>query len=295
MFALKSSALHLARSRLLHFVVLGLVVWKLAPVRAREREVVVDAPAVADAIRAEQARLSRALTAEEKQRVMAVLVADEVLYREGARLGIGGDDAIVRARVADRMRSHLLGSAPPAALTSDEVRGEASRTAARMPMRVHLRLAFVSKDRADAAAASDALARSLFASPEVTAPYGGDRAPTEPEGWWLEEDLARIAGASVARAAMETAVGTWSSPAASTWGFYIVRPLERRPPTADELMDVATANVRRRRQADAVDRAVSRVAADYAIRVQVPAGEPAFDPSVARAAIGSAARNDGVD
>jgi hypothetical protein len=193
------------------------------------------------------------------------------------------------------MRSHLLGSAPPASLTSDEVRGEAARTAARMPMRVHLRFAFVSKDRPDAAAASDVLARTLSVAPEGAAPYGGDRAPIEAEGWWLEEDLARVAGASVARVAMETTVGKWSSPSASTWGFYIVRPLERRPPTAEELMEVAAANVRRKKQADAVDRAISRVAPDYAIRVHVPAGEPAFDPSVARPATGSAVRNEGVD
>ena len=288
---LRSALVHLGRNRLVHFVVLGALLWKLAPTRDAERDVVVEASAIADAVRAEQARVARPLTGDEKQRVMASLASEELLYREGLRLGIGGDDAIVRARIAERMRMHLA-SASATTVGADEVRVEAERAATRMPARVRLAVAFVSKDRLDAVPASDALSLALARSPDVAPPYGGDRAPIDAGKWWLQDDLARAAGPSVARAAMETAVGSWSSPIASTWGFYIVRPLERRSPTPEEAMEAAAESVRRRKQAEAVSRAVARIASDYAVTVRAPAGEPAFDP---RSLSATSGRGEGVD
>lgn len=281
------------RSRVVQFFAVGLVVWKLAPAPLGAREVVVDSGVVANALRNEQARIARPLTTDEKQRVMADLVADEVLLREGLRLGIGVDDPIVRGRIADRMRGHLEASSP-ALVTADEARSEAALEAARMPMRVRLAVAFVSKDRPDATSDADMMARSLARSPDTGPPYGGDRAPIEALATWSEDELARLAGASVARAALETPVGAWSAPIATAWGFYLVRPVERRAATPDEALATATASVRRRKQAAAMERTVARLASDYVVTVQSPAGEPAFDARAA-ATGGAAGAHGGVD
>jgi len=73
---------------------------------------------------------------------------------------------------------------------------------------------------------------------------------------------------------METAIGTWSAPIASSWGFYLVRPLERRGPTAAEAMDAAAAEVRRKKSADAVARSIARMAADYEVIVRSHPARP---------------------
>jgi hypothetical protein len=267
----------LARNRLSQFLAIGLVLWALSPRAQREREVLVESGVVAEAMRLEQARVARPLTPDEKQRVMRELVEDEVLFREGLRLGIGTDDAIVRARIAERMRGHLE-SATLAPVTPEEVREEAEGEAALMPLRLRLAIAFVSKERPNAAGDADSLARALAAAPETPAPYGGDRPPIAATPWWSEEELARATGASVARAALATPVGAWSAPIASAWGFYLVRPLERRAPSAAEAASVAASEVRRKKRAAAVSRAVARITADYDVSVRSPAGEPAFDP-----------------
>jgi hypothetical protein len=190
------------------------------------------------------------------------------------------------------MRDHLE-AASPASVTADEAREEAARQAAHLPVRVRVALAFVSKDRPNAATHADVLARTLAGSPETPPPYGGDRAPIENTSFWREEDLARAAGPSVAHAAMDGVVGSWSTPIASAWGFYLVRPLERRAPTSAEAMDAAIAEVRRKKSADAVARAVARIAADYDVVVKSPPGEAAFDPRSMSAT--TARRGNGVD
>jgi peptidyl-prolyl cis-trans isomerase C len=292
---LRRGLLTVGRSRVVQFFAIGAVVWAMAPAERRSREVVVDGKTVASALLAEQARVGRPLLPEEKQSVMAELVADEILVREGLRLGVGTDDAVVRARIADRMRGHLE-AASLAPVTAEEARAEADRQAARMPVRVRLAVAFLSKERANATAEADALARSLASPPNATPPYGGDRAPLEAIEWWREEDLARAAGPGVARAALDMPLGTWSAPIASAWGFYIVKPLERRTPTAAEAMDSAAAEVRHRKRADALARAVARVTADYDVTVQTPAGEPPFDKArAASGALRARGRGDGVD
>jgi hypothetical protein len=292
-FDLKPAVIALARSRLAQFFAIGLVGWALSPTARRSRDVMVDASAVAEGLRLEQGRVARPLTDEDKQRVMGDLVADEVLLREGLRLGVGTEDAVVRGRIADRMRAHLE-AASPVPVTADEARAEAARQSARMPVRVRLAVAFVGKDRPNATGDADALARALASAPETPSPYGGDRPPLEAGAWWREEDLARIAGPSVARAALETAVGAWSAPIASAWGFYLVRPVERRPPTAEEAMEAGAAEVRRQKRAAAVARAIGRVLSDYDVTVRSPAGEPPFDRERAATASGRAG-GDGVD
>ena len=289
---IKRGLIALGRSRLLQFFAIGLVGWALAPKVRSEREVVVESSVVLDALRLEQARVARPLTPDEKQRIMSELVRDEVLFREGLRLGLGTDDAVVRARIADRMRAHLE-AATIAPVTPEEVRDEASRQIEHLPLRLRLAVAFVSKERPNAAGDADALARALAVAPETPAPHGGDRVPIASVPWWSEEELARAAGASVARAALATPVGSWSTPVASAWGFYLVRPLERRPPSAAEAMDAAAAEVRRRKRADAVLRAVSRASADYDVSVRSPSGEPAYDPRATGALLSP--RRDGVD
>src|SRR4051794_19267080 len=144
------------RSRLVHFVVAGGVLFAIAPRERQDRPVHIGVATIERAWRTEQVHRGRLLTPAEKEEVVDDLVADEVLYREGRRLGIDGSDPVVRARVAESMRSELANAVP--AVDPAEVAREAAVLAASAPLRVRLDLWFVAKDRPDASRVAAALA-----------------------------------------------------------------------------------------------------------------------------------------
>jgi len=256
------------RSRLVHFVVAGGLLFAVAPRERRDRPVHIGVATIEHAWRTEQVHLGRLLTPGDKQRVVDDLVADEVLYREGRRLGIDGSDPVVRARIAESMRSELANAVPTVDLA--EVAREAATLAASAPPRVRLDLWFVAKDRPDASRVAEALAASIGEGH----PRSPDQPPLVEDVFYSEEVLARSAGLGVAKAAFETPVGTVSAPISSAWGLWIVRPVERRALAPGEVRGAAEQVVRQRKAAAEVERVVDRASAD--VVVDMPLGEPAY-------------------
>lgn len=253
------------RSRFLHFVVLGAILFAIAP-REREGQIVIDAPRVDRAFRAEQARLGRVLTAEEKQRVLTALVDEELLYREGRRLRLDEKDPVVRARVAETMRRSLADAVTK--VDPAELDRRARELASQAPLRTRLDVWFVAKDHPDAARVAEAAKGPV------------DRVPLDEGVFYTEEVLARLAGADVARAAFSTALGERSAPVASAWGFWLVKPVERRPMDVAEARAAALDELRARGAASEVARAAARSAQSYDVKVEVPAGEPTWAGSM---------------
>ena len=258
----------LLASRLVHFAVVGGLLFAVAPRERRERPIHIGVPTIEHAWRTEQVRLGRILTPAEKQRVVDDLVADEVLYREGRRLGIDGSDPIVRARVAESMRSALANAVP--AVDPAEIDREAAILASSAPLRVRLDLWFVARDRPEASRVADALAASIGTGH----PRSPDQPPLPDDVFYPEESLARAAGSGVAKAAFETPIGAVSAPIASAWGIWIVRPVERRPLPANEVRGAAEQVVRQRKAAAEIERVVDRANAD--VLVDMPLGEPTY-------------------
>lgn len=259
----------LRTNRLLHFVVLGGVLFAVAPRERSERPVRVTVGEIERAWRTEQARSGHLLSAEEKQRVVDDLVADEVLYREGRRLGVDGSDPVVRARVAESMRSALAAAVP--AVDPTEVDREAALLVAAAPMRVKIDAWFVAKDRPEALHVAERLAAEIAAGGSPRSP---DAPPVSLDAFYMENTLGKVAGLGVAQAAFALPVGTAGAPVSSAWGIWIVRPLERRPIAPAEVRGVAEEIVRRRKAAAEVARVVER--AGGAVVVDMPLGEAPY-------------------
>ncbi|MBX3264329.1 MAG: hypothetical protein KF782_31950 [Labilithrix sp.] len=256
----------LGRSRLVHFAALGGVLFALAPPEEDPRELTIDAPRVALALRSEEARAGRALDRSEKEAAIAALVDEELLAREALRLGVGAEDPVVRARLSEAMRAALVRTLPDVGVDDEELTREIARRLERAPERVRLGVRLFRRATSEATGAA---ARA----PDGAAGDTGDRPPIPDGAWWTEEALARAAGAAVADAAMRTEVGRPSAPTASAWGTWIVVPLERRRPDASEVRAEAYAELRGRKQADALAKLLERRRRDYRVDVRAPEGE----------------------
>ncbi len=263
-----SAARAIARSRLVHFLVVGGVLWALAPAE-KDATVHVRRDAVTKAVAEAQARTGRPLAPEEEKRVVAEFVAERVLAAEGRRLGLAEDDDLVRARVAEKMRAALESTAPEVPVTEDEIRTEAAALAAEAASRIELDLAFVSKERG---AAAESLARALTTGDPNAA---RDKAPVPAHATWTEAELARTVGANVALFVRTAPEGTWSPPLATTWGFYVARVVARRPATSEEMRAEARLAVQRKKRAAAVATMVERAARKYRFEVEGTSFAPA--------------------
>jgi hypothetical protein len=243
-----------AKSRLVHFLAIGAVLAAFAPKERDARVVKIDP------VRAEAAIHSGN---GDEQAIVDGLVDEEVLAREAVRLGIGTDDPIVRARLAERMRSNLAAALPVPAIPEDELAAEIARRIAHAPERVRLAVWFVPKERADAQPAAEALARAVAdgsARPST-------QTPIPDHALWTEEALARVVGVEPARIAIATPAGKSTAALASAWGFYIFSTLDRRRAEPAEVRAEAALELTRQKQSAALAKLVDHVRHDYKIEV----------------------------
>src|SRR5438105_4030229 len=94
----------LLKSPLLHFVVIGAVIFAVAPKREDPRRVEVSS-AQLHAFESSQALRDgvAALDPARAHEVQSRAIEDEVLYREAVRLGLDRDDAIIRQRLIQKL------------------------------------------------------------------------------------------------------------------------------------------------------------------------------------------------
>jgi peptidyl-prolyl cis-trans isomerase C len=248
---------------------LGTVLFLLSP-RDREhdgRDITIEPDRIDARFRSARARVSHPLSATEKQVAIGELVEEEVLAREALRLGIGVEDPILRARLADRMRATLASTLPKGDIGEDEIAAESARRAAAAPLRVRLDVHYFRKEGTDAHEAAERFAQRPGENREHE-----DRPPIPDGAWWTEEALARVVGANVAHVAMTTEVGRASAPTTSAWGVWIVVPLERRSASPTELRAEAREEILRQRQAAGIARLVEHARRDYRVQIRTLAG-----------------------
>lgn len=273
---LVSAASKLARTRAFQFAAIGGVLAAIAPQPKDDRAVVIDAARVFEALRAEEVRVGRPLTRQERDAAGRELVDEAVLAREAARLGLGTDDPIVRARLAEQMRASFVRSMPPPSLDPAELDAAIAREIERAPVRARLAVWFVSRDRAGAASAADGVARAV-AEDRERARGLGDRPPIPDGAFWTEDSLARVCGPEPARAAFAARVGEATAAKASAWGHYVFLPLERRSATPDEVRSAAQDSLLREKASKDLAKIVERARRDYRIELRMPPGSPPLD------------------
>jgi peptidyl-prolyl cis-trans isomerase C len=213
------------RSRLFHFAVLGGAIFAAAPRRQDPRTVEVSGAGLAAVERAQAARDGAGgLSADKKHEVDARTIEDEILYREGVRLGLDRGDPIVRQRVIQKLLllvEDLGGASRPPTEAELQAFFDGDPTRWRLPPSYHFIHVFAS--RADALPQAASLAASGV-------PTGGEPFPYSREVTGSRQDIARLYGPSFADAVADLVPGaSFSEPLASSFGWHRVRLVERQP------------------------------------------------------------------
>jgi hypothetical protein len=200
-------------------------------------------------------------------------VREEILYREGLRLGLDRDDEIVRRRIVQKAQFLLQDTVAPAEPGATQLdayfRQHASRYVA--PVRTSFSHVFVAADAGESAGRQRAqaiLARLKPASPR--APAAGDPFPDRYDfADYDPQQTERLFGASeFTRAVPQAPMGRWSGPFRSAFGWHLLYVAARQPAhtlTLDAARDQVRADYLREAQAQANARAYAELARRYTV------------------------------
>lgn len=242
MTAWRTRAAALLREPLVHFLVLGALVFVAMAGRAPdlgERRIIVDEPVVAGLVNHHVRAFRRPPTAEELDGLIRDHVRGEVYYREALRLGLDTDDEVVKKRLRNKMLA-VAGAEAEAAQPSDAelqalLDADPARYAA--PPRYRLEQIYLGPD---APALRAAAAAEIGRIPKGARP-GIMTQPLPLPGRFddaSQTDLAEQLGDDFATALARLPVGTWMGPLVSGFGLHLVRIDQRVQPPPPRLADV---------------------------------------------------------
>ncbi len=242
MTAWRTRAAALLREPLVHFLVLGALVFVAMAGRAPdlgERRIIVDEPVVAGLVNHHVRAFRRPPTAEELDGLIRDHVRGEVYYREALRLGLDTDDEVVKKRLRNKMLA-IAGAEAEAAQPSDaELQALLDANPARYaaPPRYRLEQIYLGPD---APALRAAAAAEIGRIPKGARP-GIMTQPLPLPGHFddaSQTDLAEQLGDDFATALARLPVGTWMGPVVSGFGLHLVRIDQRVQPPPPRLADV---------------------------------------------------------
>ena len=233
----------LVRSRLVHFALLGGLVFWLAPApRGGRSDIAIDGATLRALGDAQAQRLGTVrLSPDEERQVLTRAIEDEILYREALRLGFDQNDNVVRQRLIQKvlfLAEDLAGvSRPP---TETELRAffEATRGRWTRPARVRFIHVYAGGDGRDRLAALRERAAALEAEAPGTPPALGDAFPLSRAVASSRDDLVGQYGPAFADAVFALPPGVWSEPVASKFGWHLVEVLERTEAGPADFEDV---------------------------------------------------------
>lgn len=258
----KRVVVHLARSRLAHFCVLGGALFWLLPREGDARRIELTDERVRIIVDHATRNAGASLSMDEKRVLLEQFVEEELLVREARRLGLD-DDTVIRTRTAERMRQALR---ERAATPVDEARVreayERERAHLRKPASFSLDHVFVSKERADGLLFAEHLRDELSRGASFDAL--GDPGPTSNHVDAIGADaVARVFGDDAARVVAQLSVGVWSQPVAGAHGWSLLRVASReeaRPPSFEEARPALQKRIEEDEREERVRRAVKDLA-----------------------------------
>jgi hypothetical protein len=239
---LRRAVLQVARSRIVHFALLGGLIFALAPRPASRSDIALDGATFVALEQAQAARLGAVqLGPDDVREVRARAIEDEILYREALRLGLDRDDNVVRQRLIQKvlfLAEDLAGvSRSP---TDAELRAffEATRAQWTRPARVQLIHVYAGPEGRDRLAALRDQVVAAEAAAPGDPPALGDAFALPRAVATTRDDLAGDYGAGFADAAFNLTPGTWSDPIGSKFGWHLVKVLARADAGPAEFEDV---------------------------------------------------------
>jgi hypothetical protein len=279
----------LLREPLLHFVLIGAVIFAIYSCFAPSESPSDTPPVVLRSIEVSEARLTELLglfrqnegrlpSHAELTKAADDWVHDEVLFREALLHGLDRNDPLVRQRLVKLMQWFLTGAAKGGEPSEAELRKyyEANQERYRAGGGVHFEQIFFSTSRRSATAEADARATFLsleagkMTGLEVAIGHGdslgGDKALEEMQRGQPTE-LAQTFGAPLISIIQKLPMDRWSGPYQSTQGWHVVKRVRPSDPTFEEMRLQVRSEVMTARGATSPDAAFKRLLKRYDVRI----------------------------
>jgi hypothetical protein len=263
---------------MLHFLLIGIALFGayrwVAPGDSGGRRIVITQGVVADLVTQHVAARGREPSTIELNHLIESYVRDEILYREGVRLGLERDDIVVKRRVRQKIEMIAEEDASTRAPTDEDLSAYLTANQARFvqPAILTFEQVFLGQPTS-----GPGVVHAVAVTRE------GLRSGTDPEKLGkptllpyrmtlTPADLvARDFGASFAAALEKVPVGEWMGPIASSFGAHYVRVSDRTPAAAPQLAAVRDHVVREwenQRRQRARNDAYTKMRGEYQVSIE---------------------------
>src|SRR5215204_1485496 len=263
---------------MLHFLLIGIALFGayrwVSPGDSGGRRIVITQGVIDDLVAQHVAARDREPSTTELNRLIESYVRDEILYREGVRLGVERDDIVVKRRVRQKIEMIAEEDASTRAPTDADLVAYLTANQARFvqPAILTFDQVFIGESRSGpgvvhvVAVMGEALRKG--ADPEelgkpTLLPHRMSRTPADL--------VARDFGASFAAALERVPVGEWVGPIVSSFGAHCVRVSQRTPAAAPQLTAVRDHVVREwenERRQRARNDAYSKLRGEYQVSIE---------------------------
>jgi hypothetical protein len=263
---------------MLHFLVIGIALFAayqwMSPVDSDGRRIVITQGVVDDLVTQHVAAKGREPNFTELNHLIESYVRDEILYREGVRLGLERDDIVVKRRVRQKIEMIAEEDASTRAPSDVDLFAYLTANPARFvqPAILTFEQVFIGESTS-----GPAVVQAVAITRE------GLRSGTDPEKLGKPTLLprrmtrtpvdlvARDFGASFAHALENVPVGEWVGPLDSSFGAHYVRVADRTPAAAPQLAAVRDQVVREwenERRQRARDDAYTKMRGEYQVSIE---------------------------
>ncbi len=271
---------------MLHFMLMGLALFAVyrwrAPVDPAGHRIVITQGVVDDLMAQHVAARGRQPSDVELRHLIDGYVRDEILYREGAALGLDRDDIVVKRRVRQKLEVMGEEEASTAAPTDAQLSAylAANLDRFRTPAIISFEQVFLGP-RTKGQAVARVAAVSSDDRDRGFDPVTLGRPTLLPARMTRTDSpiIERSFGATFSSAVENAPVGVWTGPVLSAYGTHYVRVSERTPALTPQLSEVRAAVIRewenaRRRRARDDSYARMRRGYDVSIEAKLPADQP---------------------
>jgi PPIC-type PPIASE domain len=263
---------------MLHFLLIGIALFGayrwMSPGDSGAGRIVITHGVVDDLVTQHVAARGREPSATELNHLIESYVRDEILYREGVRLGLERDDVVVKRRVRQKIEMIAEEDASTRAPTDADLSAylRANPTRFVQPAILTFEQVFLGQSTADpgvvhAVAVAHQALRNGTDPEELGVPTLLPHRMTQ-----IAADLvARDFGASFAAALEKVPVGEWVGPIDSSFGAHYVRVSDRTPAEAPQLADVRDHVVREwenERRQRARNDAYTKMRGEYQVSIE---------------------------
>ncbi len=268
---------------MLHFLVIGIALfaayrWR-APVDSDGNRIVITQGVMSDLVTQHLAAKGRAPSPAELSHLVETYVRDEILYREGVKLGLDRDDLVVKRRVRQKIELIAEEDAATRAPSDADLSAylAANRERFEQPAILTFEQVFLGQPTSGPGVVrAVAVTHQALRNGRDPATLGTPTLLPARMTHTAADLIARAFGDSFAAALEKMTVGEWAGPIHSSFGAHYVRVSDRTPAVVPQLAAVRDQVVREweneRRQRARTD-AYARMRAVYEVSIEATTPE----------------------